>query len=102
MKIATKYINSIPLNEIFFFDEISTYKNVIVIWDKDHDIRILSFIDSLIPEMRDHIIACGETEGELYIYWNPDVVEIPEDYREDLYVAVEDDTWNVSVSKIIT
>jgi hypothetical protein len=43
------------------------YKDIIVVWDEDHDKRILKFIDSLSEDVRMSIFAVKEESGTLSV-----------------------------------
>ena len=60
-------------------DGISIYKDVVVCWDPDRDVRILDWLDSLAPWVRAEIVAVHERKGDLTIVWRnaPRESELP-------------------------
>jgi hypothetical protein len=74
----------------------SIYRGVIVVWDCDHDPRILTFIDSLSDDDRNNLAGAHESEGCLSLRWK---YEIPPRFRLFGFtcdsIEVENDSWTV-------
>lgn len=68
------------------------YKDVVIIWDEDHDERIKTFIDDLQENDRDNLVMCNESEGDLTLWW---FNEIPQSFQSKDGVTVEGDYWNI-------
>lgn len=69
---------------------ISTYKNIIIVWDEDYDKRVLKFIDKMIPELRKELLLAEEHKGCLFLLWK-DI--IPKVYKTGTSTDIEDLTW---------
>jgi hypothetical protein len=48
----------------------SLYRGVLVVWDEDHDTRVLTFIDSLAEENRKQLLVVQEHEGSIAFIWD--------------------------------
>jgi hypothetical protein len=69
------------------------YKDVVIVWDEDHDPRIKNFIDDLSHDDRDNLIMCGESKGDLTLWW---AYQVPESFQEKKSVSVaNNDSWNI-------
>ena len=94
--IATRTFYDNDLHLIFNSYGYCVYKNVLIVWDRDHDPRVLSFIDQLSDEVREKLVLAGEYKATLTLYWE-DLV--PDGYEVDSNVEVEDDSWWIVVSR---
>ena len=83
--------------------EYSIYKGMLVFWDVDHDVRVLTFIDNnemLIPR----ILAVSESKAFLNILWLGKIPNFPKEVKgvneklPDL-VEVAGDDWRVQSCK---
>lgn len=74
--------------------EISIHRGVVVVWDEDHDSRILDWIDDQPPVVISELIAVQEHEGSICMAWASDP---PIGYREgDGGFNVRDgDSWSI-------
>lgn len=74
----------------------SIYRGVLVQWDEDHDTRVLSFIDSLSPEVLEQLQVVQEHKAVLGLVWSGPV---PEGYEEGNDLTVENaDVWTINSS----
>ena len=78
---------------------ISTYHEVIVVWDEDYDTRVLLFIDDLPYYIKKELFAVHEREGHLILVWKD---KIPNRYfgdKIDVRNGIEkedgEDTWTI-------
>jgi len=49
---------------------ISSYRNIIIFWDKDDDARVLDLIDEMEPLDREHLVGIHESKGCVKFFWN--------------------------------
>jgi len=71
----------------------SYYKGVLVLWDEDHDQRIISWIESLQLPIRNQLLCCHEHEGTIGLAWRRN--KIPAKYKAGKSVLVEGDCWTI-------
>jgi hypothetical protein len=85
---------------------VSSYRGVLVEWDRDRDVRILWWLDALAPEVRARLILAGESKGVLSLVWSGPV---PVELSRGRFVGVADpddptdpalgDSWTIGASR---
>lgn len=77
----------------------SLYRGVLVIWDGDHDERVLTLLDNMPPSVLRELLAIGESKGGVNLLWR---TYIPEGYNEtkDNVEAPDGDVWSIYSSNI--
>lgn len=76
---------------------ISIYRGIIVIWDEDHDARILRFVDNLTNDELKYVIAVHERKGSLSIVYREHLVPnrrgTPRLFSGKYEFLVDEDCW---------
>ncbi len=74
-------------------DDYSLYKGVLVLWDEDHDERLLTFIDDNLF-LAPRLLAAYERKASLSLVW---LNEVPQEFELDdrEQVEVAGDCWQV-------
>ena len=101
--VVVESVNSFTPSELAltFDSQCSVRKGVIIEWDADKDVRVLWWVDSLTPEIRERLLLAAESKGTLRLVW---AGEVPSNYREGSMVDVRDvqseygDSWVVGTS----
>lgn len=75
----------------------SVYRRVLVVWDKDHDARILEWIDSLPKHVRRQLLAAHEHEGVLNLLWAAGAGP-PTEFARHQTIDVAEDNWYIDGS----
>ena len=75
----------------------SVYRGVIVVWDDDHDERILYFLDCQSAEVLDQLLVVGEHEGGVSFLWER---MVPVGYENGSELLAIDDMWHVQSSTV--
>jgi hypothetical protein len=70
----------------------SIYRDLIVVWDRDHDVRILKVVDERFPIGSQRPLAVNEHKGTLSLLWN-DRDDVP--FEGSLDIHAEGDWWNL-------
>jgi len=74
----------------------SVYRNVLIQWDEDHDLRIMDFIDALPKVLRKNLVVVQEHEGNINFVWS---LFVPRGYESEKMVDVPDgDCWYIMSS----
>lgn len=93
-----KVINFETIEKIFSDTEygISSYRDVIIVWDRDQDDRVLQFIDELTLFELKGVIAVQEYKGTLNILWDnsQNFHYVSKKYQE--YTPPSGDMWYVT------
>lgn len=81
---------------------VSVYKNVLIVWDEDHDARIITLIDQIEEKWEQlvNLAVVHEHEGSVIFIWNYHVPFMSE-LQECGEVIVEEDAWHVHESRVI-
>lgn len=75
----------------------SVHRDIVILWDKDYDNRIIKFIDNLSERSRRCLVLCQESEGHLTIIIDETIPPASIDrYAYEGGVDVEEDTWTVT------
>ena len=70
---------------------ITSYRDVLVLWDCDGDARVLEVIDGLSDKIRWNLVAVHEHEGLLTMMWETYI----EDQKVPESVEIDGDFWSV-------
>jgi hypothetical protein len=76
----------------------SYYKGVLILWDEDHDQRIVKWIESLPSPIRNQLLCAHEHEGTIGLAWRRN--KIPQKYKEGNSVLVDGDCWTIIESHV--
>lgn len=76
----------------------SLYAGVLVQWDEDHDLRVLTLLDQMPRAARERLLIVQEHEGSVSFVWKNGV---PAGYNVRDYVEAEGDTWNIHRSVVV-
>lgn len=77
----------------------TVYRGVTVVWDEDHDERVLSFIDKMAEEDREYLAGIYEHEGSIEMVW---LYEENPRYKYGTSVnAPGPDSWSIFASHVI-
>jgi len=77
----------------------SWYHGVVIIWDRDHDERILRLLDQMPPRVLDGLLVAHERKGSISFLWDGFV---PTEYEEDGDLNEPmGDVWNIYFSRTI-
>jgi len=69
------------------------YRNIIVIWDKDYDTRLLACSNSLSSSIHFNVYCIFQNKGEIRILFKDN---IPSKYTVDQYISVQKDSWKIT------
>jgi|ETNmetMinimDraft_2_1059921.scaffolds.fasta_scaffold268833_1 hypothetical protein len=75
----------------------TNYKGVTVLWDEDHDTRVLDLIDSMPVIFREDLLVVHEAEGCVCFLWK-DCVPRRFQVGEMICAPRDGDTWNITES----
>ena len=78
----------------------SIYRGVLILWDEDHDQRILGVIDKMPARVIKHLLIAQEHEGCIDFVWNE---VIPKGYESDApeIEAPDGDLWGITSVALI-
>lgn len=69
-------------DDLFLVGGFSSYRDVVILWDNDHDERILGVIDSLATsDWLERLVAVYKHAGPLMLFWDG---EIPKDLPDSI------------------
>lgn len=74
----------------------SVYRDTLIVWDEDHDERVVTFIDQLPEYVRAQLLVVQEHEGCLALLWR---YCVPPGYEEQQGVDVAGDHWSIISSR---
>ncbi len=70
MKTLTA-VGVLKLTDFGPLTDFSLYRDILILWDEDHDGRLLAILDQLLDETTDTdlLVAAAEHKGELVLWW---------------------------------
>lgn len=72
---------------------VSVYRGVLIVWDEDHDNRVVEVIDQLLGEYqrKDYqLLVANESEGHIKLIWDV----IPDRAPIDVVSSCDNDVWS--------
>jgi hypothetical protein len=87
-------------------EEFSLYKNILVQWDADYDLRVLLMIDNLAQDIQERLVFIHESHGGVFLIWKDFVPEGWTESSKGFFAEscdgdLANDWWTICESKAV-